>query len=112
MKFPNLVLNKYCNCVISGSVYSEGVSEDGGPISHNFENISCNYQSGGKTYLSDYQKIVEVSGSIYISGDPFPEVSEITGGTVIVDGIEREIYKGIKGRNPDNTVNFVKLELK
>ena len=53
MKFPKLVLDKYCNCVISGSVYSEGVSEDGGPIEHSFENISCNYQSGGKTYLSD-----------------------------------------------------------
>lgn len=112
MKFPNLVLKNTCNCIISGYVYDEGLTIDGGPIKNEFYNISCNYQASAETILTDYKKIVDVTGKIYISGDPFPEISEISGGEVEVNGIIRRIKRGIKARNLDNTVNYTYLELK
>ena len=112
MKFPNLVLKKYCNCVISGYIYSEGLTKDGGPIKTDFYNISCNYQAIGETLLTDYKKITDVKGKIYIPGDPFIDVEEITGGEVEINGIRRKINRGAKARNLDNTVNFTYLEIK
>ena len=44
MKYPNLVLDKYCNTTIKGKIYSEGVSETGAPIEYEFSS-KCNYQS-------------------------------------------------------------------
>lgn len=112
MNYPNLVLKNFCQCAVDVIIYEEGLTEAGAPIEHMFNNLKCNYQSGGKTFLTDYQKVVEVYGSCYFQGDPFSDIPEITSGKVKLNGFEREILKGIKARNPDNTVNFVKLELK
>ena len=112
MIFPNLVLDTFCNCYIDVIINEEGLSEDGGPIEHRFNNIKCNYQSKAKTILDSDKKIVEVIASCYIPGDPFQGIEILSGGTVILDGVERRIEQGSKNRNPDNTVNFVLLELK
>ena len=111
MKFPNLVLKKYCNCMIKGRVYSEGVSETGSPIEYEFSDIKCNYQSSCKTILTPQQKLVQITGTCYIPGDIFPELSEISGGEVEINGIVRKINSCSKCKNPDNSINFIKLEL-
>lgn len=111
MRFPDLIKKRYCNFTIKGRVYSEGVSKTGAPIEYEFSEVKCNYQSSCKTILTPQQKIVQITGVCYIPGDLFPELSEISDGEVEIDGVIRKISSGSKGRNPDNTVNFTKLEL-
>lgn len=129
MKFPCLVRPQFCKTPIYLTLYGEGLSEDGAPITiyerkelvasddlYPYDNLyseplMCNYQSKAKTIFTAQQKRVEVSGVILIPGDICPDYPEISGGFVIVDGIRRELAKGIKARNPDGTVNFIELDV-
>lgn len=110
MKYPNLVLDKYCNTTIKGKIYSEGVSETGAPIEYEFSS-KCNYQSSCKTILTPQQKLVQITGICYINGDLFPDMPEISDGEVEINGVVRKINSCSKSRNPDGTVNFTKMEL-
>ena len=40
-----------------------------------------------------------------------PELPVITKGDITVFGVTRHIYKGTKCRNPDGTVNYVRLDV-
>ena len=40
-----------------------------------------------------------------------PELPVITKGDIKVFGVTRHIYKGTKCRNPDGTVNYVRLDV-
>lgn len=113
MIFPDLVLSNFCNQELEEvCIYDEGLDKNGSLIEYTTYGIKCNYQSKAKTILTEFQKIVQITGSVYIPGDPFELISEISGGYVVINGVKREIYRGTKARNPDNTVNHVRLELK
>ncbi len=130
MKFPCLVRPRFCKTPIYLTIYSEGLTEDGAPEViykrkellpqddlYPQENlygdfIYCNYQDCAKTVLTAQQKKVEVSGVILIPGDVAPNVPVISGGFAEINGVRREIVKGIKARNPDGTVNFTELDVK
>ena len=110
-KWPELVPKRLCKTPISVTIYGEGLTETGAPVEITNTDLLCNYQDSGKAIMTGEQKYVRISGSAYFNGDPFPNISNITGGTVVIFGEERKIDKGIKGRNPDGTVNFVQLRL-
>lgn len=116
MEFPALILTHFCNETLQTvCINGEGLTEDGGPIEHIYSNIKCNYQDKAKTVYKDEdgdRKIVEITGSVYIDGNPFTEDDVISGGYVLINGKRREIYRGTKARNPDNTINHTRLELK
>ncbi len=130
MKYPCLVRPQFCKTPIYLTLYGEGLTEDGAPIaiyertelfaqddllpSDNLygDYIYCNYQDCAKTVLTAQQKKVEVSGIILIPGDIAPNVPVISGGFAEIDGVKREIVKGVKARNPDGTVNFTELDVK
>ena len=61
--------------------------------------------------MTNNQKYIRISGNAYFNGDPFPDVTNITGGYVIIFDEERKIEQGKKHRDPDGTVNFTQLRL-
>ena len=112
MKFPSLVRQKFCKTPIYLTLYGEGVTEDGAPeVIFESEKVNCNYQDKAKTVLTAQQKKVEVSGVILIPGDIVPDSPTISGGFAEINGVRREIVRGVKARNPDGTVNFTELDV-
>lgn len=111
MKWPCLVLKNCCTTPIQVRVEQEGLDEDGAPLAAFEANLLCNYQDGAKTVLTADKKLVQLSGTALIPGDPCPDLSVISGGTVVVYGEKRQIFQGIKARNPDGTVNYTELKL-
>lgn len=112
MRYPSLVRAKECKTDISVKIYSQDISEDGGPTVLLSETLKCNYQGSAKRRFDAEHNIVELVGVALFHGDPFPTVSEISSGEVVVFGEKRQISKGTKERNPDGTVNYTRLELK
>ncbi|MEE1218598.1 MAG: hypothetical protein U0L20_01585 [Ruminococcus sp.] len=129
MKFPSLVKSQFCKTPVEITIYGEGVTEDGAPISA-FEcqdlcpsedlypsetlhigNLFCNLQSNAKTVYTKEQKIVQMSGVLLFNGDIAPNCEIISGGFVLLNGEKRIIVKGVKHRNPDGTVNYTELDV-
>lgn len=128
MKFPRLVLKKFCKTPCEVVVYDEGLTEDGAPkvvyecrFIYPSDSIYpsdtlflaplyCNYQDRVKTVYTSDKKKVECTGVLLIPFDFCPN-SSISSGYVTVNGVKREIVKCIKGRNPDGTVNYVELDV-
>lgn len=112
MRWPKLVLPWTQSSLVSVSVDAEGVDEDGAPIEGASWSGLANWQDKSKRVFGKDKMQVDVSASVYIDGDPLPDVANITGGTVEAFGEMREIAQGSKGRNPDGTVNYTRLELR
>lgn len=111
MKYPSLVRKEHCKIKVKVSFEQEGISEDGEPLKP-YEVIAfCNYQDKAKKVLTEEKKLIEVTGTALFCGDIAPMLPVISGGTVTVFGIERNIVTGEKARNPDGTVNYTRLEL-
>lgn len=111
MKYPSLVPNRWCKTPIHIVINQEGISEDGEPLKALEINTMCNYQDKAKKVLTEQQQLIEIEGTALFNGDIAPSLASISSGTVVVNGVERRIYRGTKARNPDNTVNYTKLEL-
>lgn len=112
MAYPCLVPKQYCKTKCDIILYEEGITEDGEPIEISIQNLTCNFQDEAKTVLTAEQKLIQLSGTCLFTGDIAPELSNITGGTININGETRDIYKGRKARNPDGSVNFTEIELK
>jgi hypothetical protein len=112
MKYPKLVRKSDCKTPVKVTVFSKDLGEDGEQITYGTIETYCNYQSSGKRVIDDKQQLIDVTGVALFSDDIFSTLSEITHGEVEIFGEKREIIKGSKARNPDGTVNFVRLELK
>ncbi|MEG0133763.1 MAG: hypothetical protein RR851_14655 [Clostridium sp.] len=111
MKFPCLVPKKFCKTPIHIEVNQEGISEDGEPLKALTIDTLCNYQDKAKRVLTPEQHLIQIEGIVLISGDIAPLLPSLSSGTVIVNGVNRTIYRGEKARNTDGTVNYTKLEL-
>ena len=129
MRFPSLVRKKFCKTPIYLTLYGEGLTEDGAPVviyerkklypDYNLypqknlygDHLYCNYQDSAKTVLTAQRKKVEVSGVILIPGDIAPNSPTISGGFAEINGVRREIVRGVKARNPDGTVNFTEFDV-
>lgn len=111
MKYPCLVLEKFCRTPIHVKLHQEGVTEDGEPISEFESDLLCNYQDSAKTVLTAEKKLIQLSGTALFQGDICPNLAVISGGTVIVHGEERRIFQGRKARNPDGSCNYTELML-
>jgi hypothetical protein len=129
VKFPSLVKKQFCKTPVEVTIYGEGITEDGSPVTA-FEcknlypsenlypsnlryggNAVCNVQSKAKTVYTKEQKIVQVSAVLLFDGDIAPDSPTLSGGFVILDGVKRNIVQGTKHRNPDGTVNFTELDV-
>lgn len=111
MKYPCLILKSVCKTPIKVTVYREGLSEDGEPVTDAVLNLMCNYQDKAKTVITGDKTAVTLSGQCYFIGDILPEIAVISNGEVEIFGQKRRIYQGEKARNPDGTVNYTRLDL-
>lgn len=111
MKYPDLVPERICKTPVHVVIYGEGMDENGGPVKLFDGELKCNYQDKGKTVLTAEQKLVKLSGTALMHADPFPDIPAVTGGEITVFGIKRHIWQGEKARNPDGTVNYVRLDI-
>lgn len=112
MKYPKLVRKDVCKIPVTLILDNEDLDEDGAPVEAIKINAKCNYQSSSKRHYTDKENFIETSGSLYFSDDIVPDLNEITSGYCIIFNEKREIYKGTKARNPDGSVNYVRIELK
>lgn len=111
MKYPNLVRKSQCKIPCNVTLYGEGISEEGAPIIAVNVDLYCNYQDRGSV-RRDSQRIKDTAtGACYFIGDIAPDLPLITSGLVEIFGVKRNIVSGSKGRNPDGSVNFTRLDL-
>lgn len=111
LKYPCLVDKRYCKTDIQVVIESEGINKYGEPLESVKLDLKCNYQDTAKTVLTAEKKLIQLSGIALFPGDIAPDLPTLSGGTTIINEVERTIFQGTKARNPDGTVNFSKLEL-
>ena len=54
---------------------------------------------------------MELVGKVILLGDIAPNIKKISGGQVVINQVEYEIYQASRPRNPDGTVHHTTLEL-
>lgn len=111
MKYPDLIPERICKTPVHVVIYGEGLDENGGPVKLFEGDLKCNYQSKAKTVLTAEQKLVKLSAAALMHADPFPGIPEVTDGEIVVFGIKRRIWQAEKARNPDGTVNYVRIDI-
>lgn len=111
MKYPCLILKSMCKTEIHLEIEQEGRNVYGEPLEPIIWDGLCNYQDSGKTELTVEKVLIQLEGCALIPGDIAPELPVITKGDIKVFGVTRHIYKGTKCRNPDGTVNYVRLDV-
>lgn len=111
MRWPRLVVPFTQSTRVKATVDANGIDEDGAPIVGAVWSGLCNWQDHTVEKYGKDRATTEVVASLYIDGDAFPALAVIAGGTVEAMGADMTIARGTKGRNPDGTVNFTRLEL-
>lgn len=111
MGWPCLVPRGLCKTPVKAKLYGEGVSPDGGPEAAATIITNCNWQDSGKVVRTSETQEVRISGAALFPGDICPDLPIISGGTLAVFGVQREIVRGEKARNPDGSVNYTRLEV-
>jgi hypothetical protein len=111
MRYPKLVRKQDCKIPISITLYNDDIGEDGEPLIDGSIDTFCNYQNSSKRVLTNEDHQIEISGIALFSEDIFPNIENISSGEAIIFGESRQIAKGIKARNPDGSVNYIRLEL-
>lgn len=112
MRWPRLVMDFAQSTPVDVIIELEGFDRDGAPIEGASWSGPVNWQDRARRVYNRDNVEIEVTASLYADGDICPQVSSITGGTVEAFGDERAIVQGTKGRNPDGTVNYTRLELR
>ncbi len=111
MKYPSLVRKQDCKTDIHVILYSDDISEEGTPQITFEDDFKCNYQNKARRVLTNEKVSVQVTGTCLFYKDIAPNITDIHSGKVIIFGKERDIVQGIKARNPDETVNYVQLDI-
>ena len=107
MIYPSLVRKKDCKTDIHVILYGENTTEE---IVLD-KDLKCNYQDSAKRVLTTEKVIIQINGVALFCEDFAPDIPVISSGKVTIFGETREIYQGTKARNPDGTVNYIKLEI-
>ena len=111
MRYPCLVPKFLCKTPVHIQIEQEGLTKYGEPLETIELDEFCNYQDKSTTKITASKKEVQINGVAMIPGDVAPELPVISGGTILVNGVERTIIMGTKARNPDGTVNHTILEV-
>jgi hypothetical protein len=111
MKFPCLIKSKYCKTAIRLEIEQEGLTKYGEPLEPLIINTFCNYQDSAKTVLTAEKKLIQLSGCALIPSDIAPDLPNVTGGKITVNGVTRDVFSCQKHRNPDGTVNYTEIKV-
>lgn len=102
------LLNNECDV----KLYKEGLSEEGEPLtSLNLKKQRCRFVEKTKVIINSDGKKVELIGKVILLGDIAPHIKKISGGKVIINEAEYEIFQASRPRNPDGSVHHTSLEL-
>lgn len=110
MKFPSLVPDRVCNTPVT--VYcEEGLNRDGSPKRTVVFEGKCFYSEKTKQKITAEKQLITLSGEVLFNGDIAPDTDVIAGEVRLLSGVKRRIYASEKAKNPDDTVNYTRLEL-
>ncbi len=109
MKWPSLVKPWACKIPVTVQLIG-GTGEDGAPIELPPIETRCSFDERQRQVLDAQRRMVTLEGALLFPGDLAPELAELTG-TVEIEGRRWDIYRGARGRNPDGSVNYTKLEV-
>lgn len=111
MRYPKLIRAQDCRTPCTVVLYGEGISEDGAPAAVYTADLTCLFQSSARRIRTAEQTEVTLSGEVFFPWDFCPELPEIPDGEITVLGVKRHIVSGMKARNPDGSVNYIRLEV-
>ena len=111
MRYPTLVPKRLCKTDIRLEINREGLTEDGELLEPVVYEGKCNYQDRARTVLTAEKKLVEVTGTVLIPGDPCPELPVISGGKAFLCRSGRRPPQGRAARTPDDTVNSAAVQM-
>lgn len=107
--WPRLVPPQVCKtpCTV---ILTDGTGEDGAPREAAKLSLKCNWQDKPRQVLNAERQLIQLNGTALLDGDIAPGL-DVLAGTVEIYGTVWAIYRGMKCRNPDGTVNYTRLEL-
>lgn len=109
MKWPKLVQPWMCSEKIE--IYlTHGLGMDGVPAQSAVIHTTCNFSEKMRQVLDAERRLVTLEGTVLINGDIAPDTAQLSG-WVSLRGVRREIFRAERGRNPDGSVNYTRLEL-
>ena len=111
MKYPKLVPESVCRTPCRVILRAEGINEDGERIPAFSADLKCLFQSSSRRILNSKQQEISISAEAYFSSDFCPELPEIPDGEIQIFGVKRHIERGQKARNPDGSVNYIRLDV-
>ena len=109
MRWPDLVPEVVCATPIQ-IIQTDGIGEDGAPAQTLVFDGKCNYSEKSKQVLTADRQLITISGIALFHGDILPD-KNIVEGFANVLGKRQRIFRSVKARNPDGTVNYTSLEL-
>lgn len=93
------------------SLNTEGISEDGEPISEVEIKGKCIFSEKSKRIIDAEGKQITLVGKAIMKGDIAPSLKTISDGVITINGRNYELYSGSRPRNPDGTIHSTQLEL-
>lgn len=108
-KWPGLVKPWACKTPVVVRL-TEGAGEDGAPVELAPIEALCSFSEKQRQVLDAQRRMVTLEGALLFPGDLAPGAAELAG-TAELGGRRWDIYRGERGRNPDGTVNYTKLEV-
>lgn len=111
MKYPKLVPESVCRSPCRVILKAEGISEDGERRTAFSADLKCLFQSSSRRILKSGQEEITISAEAYFSHDFCPELPEIPDGEIYIFNTKRHIIRGQKARNPDGSVNYIRLDV-
>jgi len=111
MKYPKLVPESVCRSPCRVILKAEGISEDGERLPAFSADLKCLFQSSSRRILNAKREEITISAEAYFSHDFCPELPEIPDGEIYIFNTKRHIIRGQKARNPDGSVNYIRLDV-
>jgi len=91
-------------------VITQGLGSGGAPSVVETKTTKCNFSEKSKIKYSSEGESTRIVGSLTFRGD-VASSTPILAGNVTINGAVFKIFSGSRVRNPDGTINHVKLEL-
>lgn len=107
VKYPNFLEQTECTIILE----SGELNEDGEPETAKTVTTKCIYNEHSKRAIDKDGKTVMLTGKIFKEGDIAPELANISGGRVKINGAEYNIHAASRPRNPDGTVHHTELDI-
>lgn len=111
MSYPKLVRERDCRTPCTVTLFAEGITEDGAPAAAFTGELRCIVQSSSRRIRTSRHEAVTLTGEIFFCEDFCPDLPEIPDGEITILGVKRRIAAGMKARNPDGSVNYIRLEV-